>query len=92
VPTADERTGNFAQLCPEGFAAGLCDNPQNQLINEFSGQPFLNNQIPFINPISQNLLPFFPLPNAPALGPNGFSTTQIVKRLISRQIQHLYPS
>jgi len=57
VPTADERTGNFAQLCPEGFTAGLCNNPQNQLINEFSGQPFLNNQIPFIKPISQNLLP-----------------------------------
>ena len=76
VPTADERTGNFAQLCPEGFTAGLCNNPQNQLINEFSGQPFLNNQIPFINPISQNLLPFFPLPNNPALGPNGFSTTE----------------
>jgi hypothetical protein len=76
VPTADERTGNFAQLCPEGFTAGLCNNPQNQLINEFSGQPFLNNQIPFIDPISQNLLPFFPLPNNPALGPNGFSTTE----------------
>ena len=75
VPTADERTGNFAQLCPEGFTAGLCNNPQNQLINEFSGQPFLNNQIPFINPISQNLLPFFPQPNNPALGPNGFTTT-----------------
>jgi hypothetical protein len=76
VPTADERTGNFAQLCPEGFTAGLCNNPHNQLINEFSGQPFLNNQIPFIDPISQNLLPFFPLPNNPALGPNGFSTTE----------------
>ena len=76
VPTEAERGGNFAQLCPEGFTAGLCNNPQNQLINEFSGQPFLNNQIPFINPISQNLLPFFPLPNAPALGPNGFSTTE----------------
>jgi hypothetical protein len=76
VPTADERTGNFAQLCPEGFTGGFCNNPQNQLVNEFSGQPFPNNQIPFINPISQNLLPFFPLPNNPALGPNGFTTTE----------------
>jgi hypothetical protein len=76
VPTEAERGGDFAQLCPEGFTAGLCNNPQGQLINEFSGQPFLNNQLPFTNPISQNLLPFFPLPNAPALGPNGFTTTE----------------
>ena len=45
------------------------------MINEFNGTPFLNNQIPFINPISANLLPFFPLPNNPALGPNGFTAT-----------------
>jgi hypothetical protein len=76
VPTAAERQGNFAQLCPEGFTAGLCNNPANQLVNEFSGQPFPNNQIPFINPISQAILPFFPLPNAPSLGPNGFTATQ----------------
>src|SRR3984885_2176514 len=62
VPTAGERTGDFSGICPEGFTAGICNNPQNQLINEFSGQPFPNNQIPFINPISQNLLPYFPLP------------------------------
>ena len=76
VATAAERTGNFAELCPEGFTGGFCNDPQNQLVNEFSGQPFPNNQIPFINPISQNLLAFFPLPNAPALGPNGFTTTE----------------
>jgi Carboxypeptidase regulatory-like domain/TonB dependent receptor len=76
VPSAAERTGNFAQLCPEGFTAGFCNNPANQLVNEISGQPIPNNQLPFINPISQAILPFFPLPNDPTLGPNGFSTTQ----------------
>ncbi|HEX3121190.1 MAG TPA: TonB-dependent receptor, partial [Candidatus Acidoferrum sp.] len=75
VPTAAERTGDFSGICTEGFTGGVCNNPQHQLINEFNGTPFLNNQIPFINPISANLLPFFPLPNNPALGPNGFTAT-----------------
>jgi hypothetical protein len=73
VPTNAERTGNFADTCPEGFTAGFCNNPANQLVNEFSGQPFPNNQLPGINPISQTLLQYFPLANS---GPNGFITTQ----------------
>jgi outer membrane receptor protein involved in Fe transport len=73
VPSAAERTGNFADMCPEGFTGGFCNNPANQLVNEFSGQPFPNNQLPGIDPISQTLLQYYPLANS---GPNGFSTTQ----------------
>jgi outer membrane receptor protein involved in Fe transport len=80
VPTALERKGYFSELCPEGFTNGFCNNPQHQLVNEFSGQPFPNNQLPAIDAISQAILPFFPLPNQPALGPNAFSTTQVLNQ------------
>src|SRR5580658_6538099 len=64
VPSNAERTGNFADQCPLNNgtfnAQGLCiDNvsgqvsANGQLINEFSGQPIPNNQLPFVNPISQ---------------------------------------
>ena len=77
VPSSAERQGNFAELCPEGFSGGFCKNANHQLVNEFSGQPFANNQLPFINAISKNLLPFFPLPNA---GTNTFTTTQNLRQ------------
>jgi hypothetical protein len=75
VPSNAERTGNFADVCAANNgtfnSAGLCiDNStgqvsQNgQLINEFSGQPIPYNQLPFINPISQTLLQYYPLANS----------------------------
>ena len=75
VPSAAERSGNFAELCPEGFTAGFCNNPNNQLFNVFANAPYPNNQIPQgqINSVSQTLLSFFPLPND---GANLFSATQ----------------
>jgi hypothetical protein len=76
VPSVPERSGNFGELCPEGFTVtGLCNNPGNQLYNVFapSPQPIPFNQLPGINPISQNILAFYPLPN---LGNNQFVTTQ----------------
>jgi len=75
VPSVNERTGDFSQLCPEGFTAGFCNNPAHQLFNVFANAPYPNNQVPQgqVNPVSQNLLGFFPLPNA---GTNLFSTTQ----------------
>jgi carboxypeptidase family protein len=92
VPTQLEQQGNFGQLCtlikdkngnPDQFnASGICTtaggvpDPNGQLVNEFSSQPFAFNQLPFINSISQTLLAFFPLPNQPSLGPNAYSTTQ----------------
>ena len=73
VPTVPERQGNFADICPEGFSSGFCNNPNHQLINFFSGQPYPNNQLASINPISQNLLAFYPQPN---VGPATFVSTQ----------------
>lgn len=75
VPSVKERSGDFSQLCPEGFTAGFCNNPQHQLFNVFANAPYPNNQVPQnqFNAVSQNLLNFFPLPNA---GANLFSTTQ----------------
>jgi Carboxypeptidase regulatory-like domain/TonB dependent receptor len=77
VPSDPERSGNFADQCALNNgtfnAQGLCiDNTtgqlsQNgQLFNEFAGQPIPNNQLPFINPISQNLLPYYPHANSGA--------------------------
>jgi predicted heme/steroid binding protein len=74
VPSNAERTGNFADQCPLNNGTfnsqGLClDNTSGQvsqngqLFNEFSGQPIPYNQLPFINPISQTLLSYYPLAN-----------------------------
>jgi hypothetical protein len=67
VPSLLERHGNFSQTVdPSTGQVG-------PLINEFTGQPIPGNQLPGIDPISQNLLQFYPMPN---LGTNGFVTTQ----------------
>ncbi len=65
VPSMKERGGDFSELCPEGFTAGLCNNPDHQLALLVTNPPtqFPNNQLPFINPFSQNLLSLFPKPN-----------------------------
>src|ERR1700757_4783388 len=31
VPSLKQRTGDFSELCPEGFTDGFCKNPANQL-------------------------------------------------------------
>jgi Carboxypeptidase regulatory-like domain/TonB dependent receptor len=78
VPSLKQRAGDFSELCPEGFTDGFCNNPANQLFNVFANAPYPNNLLPpeQFNPVSQNLLVFFPLPNA---GTNLFSTTQVFK-------------
>ncbi|MGH9585854.1 MAG: carboxypeptidase regulatory-like domain-containing protein [Acidobacteriaceae bacterium] len=75
VPSVKQRTGDFSELCPEGFTDGFCNNPAHQLFNVFANAPYPNNQVPSeqFNSISENLLTFFPLPNE---GTNLFSTTQ----------------
>ncbi|HLH09021.1 MAG TPA: TonB-dependent receptor [Terriglobales bacterium] len=75
VPSLKQRNGDFSELCPEGFTGGMCNNPAHQLFNVFANAPYPNNQLPSVNPISQGLLSFFPLPN---VGTNLFSTTQIL--------------
>ena len=65
---------------PEQFnAAGLCStsgglfDPNGQIFNEFTNSPVPYNQMPFpTNAVSQNLLPYFPLPN---VGKNTFVST-----------------
>ncbi len=61
VPSLLERQGDFSQSGP--------------LINDLTGQPFPGNRLPFIDPISQKILQFYPLPNS---GPNQFVITQTV--------------
>ncbi len=75
VPSLKQRTGDFSELCPEGFSSGFCNNPGHQLFNIFANAPYPNNQVPQAQfaTVSKNLLGFFPLPNA---GTNLFSTTQ----------------
>jgi len=78
VPSLKQRGGDFSELCTEGFTAGFCNNPQHQLFNVFANAPYPDNQVPQnqINAVSQNLLSFFPLPNA---GTNLLSTTQTLR-------------
>jgi outer membrane receptor protein involved in Fe transport len=83
VPSLKQRNGDFSELCPEGFTAGLCNNPQHQLGIGFTNPPFPipNNQLPFMSPFgpigpssfAQNLLSLFPLPNS---GLNTFTSTE----------------
>src|SRR5580698_10000692 len=79
VPSADEKTGNFAELCTSIGAtidpiSGLCSTPAGQLT--FFGQNVPFNQMTLvtpIDPVAANVLPFFPSPN---VGENGFIATQ----------------
>src|SRR5690242_11443846 len=66
----DQRAGNFASLCPEGFSSGLCNNPAHQLFdpnssaNPATRTPFLNNLIPIgrLSPAALAIVnsPFYP--------------------------------
>jgi outer membrane receptor protein involved in Fe transport len=64
VPSLAERQGNFSQL-PGGLF--VFDFSTRQMV------PVPGNQVTPINPVAQNVLPFFPLPNN---GPNAFVATQ----------------
>ena len=80
VPSDEQRQGNFGDYCTQVHGGtfdtnGMCSVPNGQLINEFNGQPFPFNQLPFIDPISQNLLNFYPHANS---GATGFVSTQLL--------------
>jgi hypothetical protein len=78
VPSAAEQQGDFSEICPEKFSGGFCNNPKHQLFNLIFHTPYPNNQLPQpFNPISQNLLKYFPLPNN---GRNVFTSTEIVRQ------------
>jgi outer membrane receptor protein involved in Fe transport len=76
VPSLKERQGDFSEMCTEGFTGGFCNNPQHQLFNVFANAPYPDNQLPSINPISRQLLGYFPAPN---VGTNLFSSTQTLR-------------
>jgi Carboxypeptidase regulatory-like domain/TonB dependent receptor len=73
VPTALERQGDYSQ----NF-----DSHGNliPLINEFSGQQFPGNKLPFVDPSTAAVVALFPLPNNPGVGPNAFTSTQTVRQ------------
>ena len=80
VPTQLERQGDFSQandIVP--CETGIPPAPGGELQNCFTGQVYSGNQLPSIDPISQNILNFYPLPNSPAYGPNAYGTTQEVQ-------------
>jgi Carboxypeptidase regulatory-like domain len=83
VPSVNKRKGDFSALCPlkpdGGFVGGFCQNPNHQLFNVFTKQPYPNNQFPIAsaNTLSRGLLNYFPLPNS---GTNVFTSTQVVRQ------------
>jgi len=70
VPSLLERQGDFSQTVDPSSGKVL------PLINELTGEQYPGNKLPSINPISQNLLNYYPLPNA---GTNFFTTTQTLR-------------
>ncbi len=71
VPTALERQGDFSQSADSSGQVP-------PLINYLFGQPIPGNRIPAaaINPVSLNLLNFYPLPN---VAPNLYTSTQVLQ-------------
>jgi hypothetical protein len=66
-----QRQGNFAALCPEGFSGGICNNPAHQLFDPASSAnpaartAFANNLIPIgrLNSSARGIVtsPFYPI-------------------------------
>jgi len=80
VFTAQERLGNFGDICPEGFTAGLCNNPANQLYDPLNANaPFANNVITEpIDVVAQNLFNSSLYPSPTGTGTqNNASYTQV---------------
>lgn len=70
LPTAADRTGNLSDL-PVQLYDPLSGDPATG-----RRSPFPNNQIPTsrLDPISQNLLPYWPVPNRPGVAANYITT------------------
>jgi Carboxypeptidase regulatory-like domain len=49
VFTTAERAGDFGDICPEGFTAGLCNNSAHQLYDPLVLDPITNKSVPFAN-------------------------------------------
>ncbi len=63
VPTLAERNGDFSQTV---FRSGPFAGQHVQIFDPITHAPFLNNQLPALDPIAQGLLAYMPLPNLPA--------------------------
>ena len=66
VPNANERTGDFSDLCTSSggtFVGGVCQGG-TQLINPANGANYLNNQVP-VSSVATYILNHIPLPNGP---------------------------
>jgi hypothetical protein len=76
VFTTAERGGDFGDTCPEGFTAGLCNNPSEQLHDPFNGNaPFANNVITEpIDPVAANLFASSLYPQATGVGTQNNAT------------------
>jgi hypothetical protein len=59
VPSAQERQGNFSDVCPEP-GGSMADCPMNPA----TGMPYPNNTVP-VDPNAKDLLALLPLPNLP---------------------------
>ena len=57
VPSAEERQGNFSDVCPEP-GGSMADCPMNPA----TGMPYPNNTVP-VDPNAKDLLALLPLPN-----------------------------
>lgn len=57
------QSGNFSDLCTEGFVGGVCSNTAHQIYNPNGGAPFPNNIIPSssLNPIAANYAKLYPI-------------------------------
>jgi hypothetical protein len=81
VFTAAERTGNFGDVCPEGFTGGICNNSAHQLYDPLAaGNPaFPNNVITEpIDPVAQALFASTLYPAASGTGrQNNAAYTQV---------------
>ena len=52
VPDSAFRSGDLSALCPEGFAAGVCNNPAHQILFPSTSTPVPNNMISSISSVS----------------------------------------
>ncbi len=63
VPTVQDRTGNLSDLVTSS-------GKKITVLNPATGKPFPNNQLPALNPVSQQLLQYYPLPTSPGTANN----------------------
>jgi hypothetical protein len=94
LPGMAMRQGDFSALCTTAGAGGICSKG-TQLYNPFTGQPFLNNQIPstLITPQAKTLLGYLPAPTVagstglPNSLPNYISTIPITQDADSADVR-----